>query len=114
MKDFYQQSVVKPLMASLTLLHTGTVRKEDFGASRVLLWTQFFVVVAIGGADSFLFFVGSYGCPRGCVIMNDDLFHESLLLRFDSLVIVHDGGDDLWCALLAIVGVGYFFLCDCS
>lgn len=81
MKDFYQQSVVKPLMASLTLLHTGAVKKGDFGSSFVLCGRSFLLLLPLVALIHFLFFVGSYGCPRGCVIMNDDLFHESLFLR---------------------------------
>ena len=81
MKDFYRQSVVKPLMASLTLLHTGTVKKGDFGSSLVLCGRSFLLLLPLVVLIHFLFFVGSYGCSRECAIMNDELFHESLFLR---------------------------------
>ena len=104
MKDFYQQSVVKPLRASLTLLHTGTVRKGDFGASRVLCGRSFLLLLPLVVLIHFLFFVGSYGCPRGCVIMNDDLFHESLLLRLTHWL--------LFMMVVMIYGVRYWRLSE--
>lgn len=104
MKDFYRQSVVKPLRASLTLLHTGTVRKGDFGASRVLCGRSFLLLLPLVLLIHFLFFVGSYGCPRGCVIMNDDLFHESLLLRLTHWL--------LFMMVVMIYGVRYWRLSE--